>query len=70
MEEQIITLTKLINIQSNKIDSLEKRIAILEGLKKPALEGNTLYNATLFNRLGNKRRGRLSKSVTDALGHL
>ena len=30
MEDQIINLKKVINIQSNKINSLEKRILILE----------------------------------------
>jgi len=60
MEEQIINLKKLINIQSNKINSLEKRILILENNKKyiPDL---------LFNRLRNNRKKRFFRNTNSRL---
>ena len=54
MEEQIINLKKVINIQSNKINSLEKRILILENNKKVSKNLSPVTD-TIFNRLGNKK---------------
>ncbi len=61
MKEQIINLKKIINTQSNKIDSLEKRIQILENNKnnKTSFEAKAYtFNITdtLFYRLRNRRR--------------
>lgn len=66
MKEQIINIKKIINTQSNKIDSLEERIQILENNKK---NNKTSFEAksdtfnitdTLFYRLRlrNRRRWR------------
>jgi hypothetical protein len=57
MEEQLMHLIKLVNIQSEKINYLEKRIAVLE---KPSPE----KIVPLFNRLKKKHlRTRLSKKI-------
>jgi len=55
MEDQIINLKKVINIQSNKINSLEKRILILENNKKVSKNLSPVTD-TLFHRLRNKKR--------------
>jgi hypothetical protein len=69
MKEQIINLKKIINTQSNKIDSLEKRIQILENNKTSFEAKSDTFNITdtLFYRLRNRRRRNRMGSISSYL---
>jgi len=64
MEEEILNLKKILNIQLDKLNSLEKRILILENNKKIKNSSQSTYPGQLtlsnpfFHRLKTSRRNK------------